>query len=75
MTAGERGRALVERILRGRDRPYGRPPAQTPACSFSAPGSSVVLASAVQGVSVQAITLRRLISVMRGFTIWTSSSS
>jgi hypothetical protein len=35
--------------LRGRNRPYGRPPAQTPACSFSAPGSSVVLASALQG--------------------------
>src|SRR3989304_7810062 len=40
----------IWRPLRGRNRPYGRPPAQTPACSFSAPGSSVVLASALQGV-------------------------
>ncbi len=37
--------------LRGRNRPYGRPPAQTPACSFSAPGSSVVLAFVMQGVA------------------------
>ena len=35
--------------LYGRNAGYPAPPVQTPACSFSAPGSSVVLASAVQG--------------------------
>ena len=34
--------------LRGRDAGYPAPPAQTPACSFPAPGSSVALASALQ---------------------------
>jgi hypothetical protein len=32
--------------LHGRDAGYPAPPVQTPACSFSAPGSSVLLASA-----------------------------
>ena len=38
----------VHRIgyLHGRNAGYPAPPVQTPACSFSAPGSSVLLASA-----------------------------
>ena len=32
--------------LHGRNAGYPAPPVQTPACSFSAPGSSVLLASA-----------------------------
>jgi hypothetical protein len=37
---------MSPRRLCGRDAGYPAPPAQTPACSFPAPGSSVVLASA-----------------------------
>ena len=36
----------VNSSLHGRNAGYPAPPVQTPACSFSAPGSSVLLASA-----------------------------
>jgi len=47
------------RRLRGRDAGYPAPPAQTPACSFPAPGSSVVLTSVMQGMAVQQTPVER----------------
>ena len=43
----------ARRYLRGRDVGYPAPPAQTRTCSFPASGSSVVLASAMQGNSLK----------------------
>ena len=45
---------------RGRDAGYPTPPAQIPACGFPAPGSSVILASAVPGVWAKAMALREV---------------
>ena len=42
---------------RGRDTGYPAPPAQIPACSFSAPGSSMVLASVILTIKDVAIPL------------------
>jgi len=48
------------RSRRGRDAGYPTPPAQIPACGFPAPGSSVVLASAVLIALDIAILLREV---------------
>src|ERR671919_2807106 len=47
-------------LLHGRNAGYPAPPVQTPACSFSAPGSSVLLASA-QGLLFPAGRLARVL--------------
>jgi hypothetical protein len=45
---------------RGRDASYPTPPAQIPACGFSAPGSSMRLASAIPVSQEKAIPLREV---------------
>jgi hypothetical protein len=45
---------------RGRDASYPTPPAQIPACSIPAPGSSMRLASAIPEVWEKAIPLREV---------------
>ena len=47
-------------MRRGRDTGYPAPPAQIPACSFPAPGSSIVLASAILTIKDVVIPLREV---------------
>ena len=50
----------MQRGRRGRDASYPAPPAQIPACGFSAPGSSVRLASAILVSQESALPLREV---------------
>jgi hypothetical protein len=53
-------RAFLLRRRRGRDASYPTPPAQIPACGFSAPGSSVRRASAIPVSQETAMPLREV---------------